>query len=69
MQRKLMLLSIDPGMIDLPIKFFLFLRGSLGDSNTHIPRPYPNQSVAWSTDIIIHYPGVPVAQKGHSRHV
>ena len=69
MQRQLMLLFLDPGMIDLPIKFFCS-EGAAWEILifTHIPRPYPNQSLACSTDIIVHYPGVPVSQRGHSRH-
>ena len=66
-----MLLFLDPGMIDLPIKnSFCSQEAAWGILIlSHIPRLYPNQSVAWSTDTIIHYPGVPVAQKGHSRHI
>ena len=70
MQRQLMLLLLDPGMIDLPIKFFCSQGAAWGILIlTHIPRPYPNQSVACSTDIIVCYPGVLIAQRGHSRHV
>ena len=70
MQRQLMLLFLDPGMTDLPIKFFRSQGSAWGILIlTYIPRPYLNQSVACSTDIIVHYPGVPVAQKCHSRHV
>ena len=70
MQKQLMLLFLDPGMIDLPIKFFCSQGAAWGILIlSHIPRPYPNQSVACSTDIIVHYPGVPVAQRSHSRHV
>ena len=69
MQRQLMLLFLDPGMIDLPIKFFCSQGAAWGILIlSHIPRPYPNQSVACSTDIIVHYPGVPFAQRSHSKH-
>ena len=70
MQRQFMSLILDPGMTDLPIKFLCFQGAALGILIlSHIPRPYPNQSVACSTDIIVHYPRVPVAQRSHSRHV
>ena len=70
MQRQLMLLFLDPGMTALPIKFICSQGAARGILIlTHIPRTYSNKSVACSTDIIVHYPGVPVAQRGHSRHV
>ena len=70
MQRQLMLLFLAPGMIDLLIKFFCSHGAAWGVLIlTHISRPYPNPSMACSTDIIVHYPEVPVTQKCHSRHV
>ena len=46
MQRQLMLLFLDPGMIGLPIKFFCSQGAAWGILILiHIPRPYPNQSV------------------------
>ena len=70
MQRQFMLLFLDPGMTDLLIKFFCSQGAARGVLIlSHISRPYPNQSVACSTDIIVHYPEVPVTRRCHSRHI